>query len=529
MSIPPRNIILYIILLTVVCLFGYYPDGIAQKNIYIFPDKAFDKSLGYPSGYLSVEANINDSIQQVGVLENFEDTVMFINLSVDSSFDLLNRWADLIFTYHNTEHGCITQNISFNVDTIGSGSETLYLNQFRINLYKVDYPSSYQLCNNGGLLPIFTDLPQGSYSIIAPSGLSVDTVGNIYPSASDPGIYTCLIESDYCIAQIYDSALVAPDYHVEPMNDTSFQITIFDSSPPVLSETLYYCLNSSNDNMPISNYLVSGINIGLDTFKVDPVTSGYYEVLFPNDNLNQCVSYSLVYIEVLPGPDQPLISKEELCDRVILSYDSKYNGANVRWSDSSGGNTLELTQSGDVSLEITDQYGCKSSDSLFVDFQPLEIESFDFSVNEADCWTEGTVQVNTLMVNKIYQEEQKRLLNTLNGNYVSDFDKVSEGVYHLEITDSHNCSVQSDKEIVIKQKCIEDYPVFSPNQDGVEDQYFIPHVGSIKIFDRNGTMLNEFDTPAYWDGTDFNGAQLPMGNYVMITDDGKPVNITLIR
>ena len=51
----------------------------------------------------------------------------------------------------------------------------------------------------------------------------------------------------------------------------------------------------------------------------------------------------------------------------------------------------------------------------------------------------------------------------------------------------------------------------------------------VKIYDKNGSLVKELDAPAYWDGTNSGGAMLPMGNYVIVTDKGKPVNITIIR
>lgn len=79
------------------------------------------------------------------------------------------------------------------------------------------------------------------------------------------------------------------------------------------------------------------------------------------------------------------------------------------------------------------------------------------------------------------------------------------------------------------QNCLNNYPVFTPGNDGIEDEYFIPYDGTIKIYNRDGALLQTIETPAYWDGRNKSGDLLPMGNYVMITDKGKAVNITIVR
>jgi hypothetical protein len=65
--------------------------------------------------------------------------------------------------------------------------------------------------------------------------------------------------------------------------------------------------------------------------------------------------------------------------------------------------------------------------------------------------------------------------------------------------------------------------------NGIEDDYFIPYEGSVKIYDRNGVEIKALATPAYWDGSDNNGNPVSMGNYVIIADNGRPVNITIVR
>ncbi len=481
----------------------------AQKYIVFEPAPTLDTLLGDPSGYILIQVDMNDSVQTIGTYENFVDSSTTVPVNIDTTYDMINNANNFIFTYYNTLHGCFSEKISYQIDSAHSSFSKLYITEFLIDLYQL-FSDSLVLCNNNPdttWMP--TNIPFGNYFFYSPDGLDMDSSGNIIPANSVPDSYNVILESEYC-------------YY--PLGDSLIKVIILDTTTPDVPDTLYYCSGTDNSDMPISNYNILGINgDGGD------IESGIYQVVPDNYNQNQCVDTAFTYVKVIPEPGFPLITTEELCDRVVLSLDFDRGYDKILWSDGSGSNSVEVTQSGYVDIEVTDQYGCLSSDSVYVEFLPLKIEMLDFTVTDADCWTEGAVQINSLITSKNVPEDQQHLVNVLTATYVSDLNNISEGVYRLEVSDSHDCTDQSEEKIVVKQKCIEDYPVFSPNQDGLEDEYFIPHEGSIKIFNRNGTLLNEFDTPAYWDGTDFSGNQLPMGNYIIVTDNNKPVNITLVR
>jgi hypothetical protein len=502
-----------IFVLLVTALFLHMPVVEAQKYIYFDPSDSLDIELFAPKGYISVEVIINDSVQHLGDHLGFTDSVSSFEVILDSMFSLIANHEDLIFTYRNTLNNCYSERIYYQVDTVLSNDNNLYLRNFGFDLYSI-YNNQLEVCGNDTLSALPTNIPSAGYSSVSENILDIDSFGYFNPSTSIPGFYVITVESEHCFNTVSDSIL----------------ITILDSTPLDVPDTLFYCSDSDNSSMPFTGYSIVGINVS-DTGQpiLSEITSGYYEVVGSEGTSSQCVETATTWIEVIQTQDLPLITSEELCDKVVIGLEISDEVQSIEWSDGTSGNTIEVTQSSSLSVQIVDKYGCRSSDSIDVEFYPLRIDTFLYHVADADCWTEGTIQLDRIDVNKSIREDQQKLVNTLNGEYVNDLESVSEGIYKLEVTDSKNCTELSDEEIVVKQKCIEEYPVFSPNQDGLEDEYFIPHEGSIKIFDRNGILLNEFYTPAYWDGTDFSGNQLPMGNYIIITDDNKPVNITLIK
>ena len=69
-----------------------------------------------------------------------------------------------------------------------------------------------------------------------------------------------------------------------------------------------------------------------------------------------------------------------------------------------------------------------------------------------------------------YQLTLKNLLT--NDEYSAD-SRLKEGRYKLNVTDERGCSAQWETELFVLKDCLNDNPVFSPNNDGTDDDYFI--------------------------------------------------------
>jgi Leucine-rich repeat (LRR) protein len=104
---------------------------------------------------------------------------------------------------------------------------------------------------------------------------------------------------------------------------------------------------------------------------------------------------------------------------------------------------------------------------------------------------------------------------------------LSDGTYQLNVI-ADGCSQQWPLKLLINKPSCND-PVFSPNNDGVADDYYIPFHGIAKIYDRNGALINELSIPSAWDGTDHSGVPVPMGTYVITCGGQKEIFITIIR
>jgi internalin A len=123
------------------------------------------------------------------------------------------------------------------------------------------------------------------------------------------------------------------------------------------------------------------------------------------------------------------------------------------------------------------------------------------------------------------------LTNLSNGDKITSssttLSGIKEGDYSLIMKDAANCETPAlFCQFVSGTNCD---PVFSPNGDGVVDTYFISTPGKARIFDKSGTLINEINTPAYWDGLDKSGAEVPSGYYAIIVNEKTTTNVSLMR
>jgi Leucine-rich repeat (LRR) protein len=73
------------------------------------------------------------------------------------------------------------------------------------------------------------------------------------------------------------------------------------------------------------------------------------------------------------------------------------------------------------------------------------------------------------------------------------------------------------------------HPVITPDGDGINDSYFVPDSGAVKVFSKNGNMVTEFSSPGSWDGSDKSGSLVTMGVYLLVLSSGETVSVTVIK
>jgi hypothetical protein len=160
----------------------------------------------------------------------------------------------------------------------------------------------------------------------------------------------------------------------------------------------------------------------------------------------------------------------------------------------------------------------------------LVTENFDVLVTNATCITGGKILVSA------YVDNAMDGLEVIAKGVLSK----DEFIDHAEIVDldidgyqlvirRNGCSLSWPGVFEITEDPNCNFPVISPNKDGVAEDYYIPYQGTAKIYDRNGALMAELPIPSTWDATDQDGNLLPMGTYVIVCDGQKDILITIVR
>jgi len=96
----------------------------------------------------------------------------------------------------------------------------------------------------------------------------------------------------------------------------------------------------------------------------------------------------------------------------------------------------------------------------------------------------------------------------------------------LTIVDSLNCTWHYCDSVTVTCSSNQNV-IITPNNDGIEDGTFVSD--KAKVYDRNGYLVRTISVPENWKGKDDNNNDLPMGQYVVILENGVVLNVTIIR
>jgi hypothetical protein len=160
----------------------------------------------------------------------------------------------------------------------------------------------------------------------------------------------------------------------------------------------------------------------------------------------------------------------------------------------------------------------------------LQASNFSLEKTNASCFDDGKVQV-TSNYNPSYWYY---LINSKNGNTIvsvqGEFTNLKPGEYYFSV---HNQNATcrdtlkfSTVEIKAAGNCGEE---ITPNGDGINDNLTILESGASKIFDRNGVLIAELNTPAEWDCKNKNGQYVTSGVYMLYINDQFIKAITVFR
>lgn len=170
---------------------------------------------------------------------------------------------------------------------------------------------------------------------------------------------------------------------------------------------------------------------------------------------------------------------------------------------------MDVNETGTYTVIITDPNGCFTSRNITV--TPSNIATIEnISIQE------GSFN-NTIIVDVSGEGDYEFALDDINGQYQSSnvFTNVQPGFHTVYVRDINECGITEELVSVLV------FPrFFTPNNDGFNDTWKVYGTNAqfnqgidVKIFNRYGKLLAQFDhSSPGWDGT-LNGNLLPSSDY----------------
>ncbi|MEO9012332.1 MAG: M43 family zinc metalloprotease [Ginsengibacter sp.] len=258
------------------------------------------------------------------------------------------------------------------------------------------------------------------------------------------------------------------------------------------------------------------------------ITGIYSDTLL---NAVGCDSIITTQLTVNPLPKPNLGEDRGVCigDKISLDPGSFVS---YKWQDGSINNTFTTNTVGRYSVLVSDNFGCKASDTMFV----LRIDPLPRNFLRSDT---SLCRGNVVSLN--VRGYKDYMWST--GSTMPTIDVINAGTYLLNVTDLNGCKgIDSVKIDYYKCATLWLPNAFTPNRDGLNEVFKPTFPAPVKnykmqIWNRNGNQV--FETTNYlmgWDGQ-FRSELQPIGVYVYVisfTDiDGKETMkkgiVTLVR
>ena len=422
----------------------------------------------------SIFTDLDSLTYQVILLDanNCADTAMITLTGVDSLF-LIDIWIE------NTS--CGIENGQINFDGIG-GTPSYQ--------YSIDNGTSYSNTS------LFLDVSPGTYQIIVVDneGCSDDETIEVLPS-SNPILDSLFVTEDFC--SLSNGTLIS----FASMGITPYNYSIIEGTDTLLSNT-----NGTFENM----------------------SSGIYQ-LYLIDSVG-CYTSAGFLIDETPAP-VVVLSDTALCDLSFQISDvESFTGSlwsassnNISFDDNTSLNpSLIASESGQYTINFQDTL-CGTEESFQITFIPnpnTEIRDTMLCIGE-------------LHVLQASIEPQNNSYLWNNGDMSTSINMNETGLF--TVTVSNSCGEFSDSANIVFFDCdLEPPNVFTPNDDGVNDNFELIQYQGIKtfqcsIYNRWGNLMADYDKPDFlWDGKNKKGNNAEDGVYFYviqaITNGGKEIN-----
>lgn len=298
-------------------------------------------------------------------------------------------------------------------------------------------------------------------------------------TVTQPGTYWLQIAQNGCIVR--DSINI--DYYIVPVLN--------------IGPDIKFCTGENEVLNPTDGFIQYKWNTGAVTQKITVNNPGNYSVI--GTTTKGCKAYDT--IQVLSPFGLPVVNLDHdptLCTGDTRILDAGNNLVSYLWNDGSTVQTKQVKGTGLYAVMVTDNNGCKNTDTVVVTtLLPLPV---DFLPADMEICSYQTLDLASLQAYSQY------LWNT---NATTRSISISQpGLYSLQVIDQNNCKGKDSIVINLKDCMLGLFvpSAFSPNNDGKNDLFRPLLFGPVRqyrftIFNRWGqTLFQSTEINKGWDG-----------------------------
>lgn len=249
---------------------------------------------------------------------------------------------------------------------------------------------------------------------------------------------------------------------------------------------------------------------GESTNVIEVTEVGNYSVIVTNDE--GCTASTDVDVTENPTPIEVAVPDAEICfgigDVTILTATAGF--ATYEWSNGATTDAIEVAELGEYNVAVTDDNGCFATATAMV----TQLPNPSPVITGPSSFNVGTSATLTASNPDYIAYEWST------GEATPSIQVGTEGTYSVSVTSSLGCkgSTSFDIEAILFEPYL--FPnAFSPNDDGVNDEFGLTHNGNVvamtlMVFNRWGNKIYESNNlNERWDGRNNQGLA-PLGVYV---------------
>lgn len=309
------------------------------------------------------------------------------------------------------------------------------------------------------------------------------------------------------------------------------------------SYTLPLCWGSPTGSLTAQVTGGSGMYVyqwsnGASSETIDSIHGGLYSVTVTDQNLGISVADSFYLNSPSPLTMHASIQHNVCFDgtqgSILLQVEGGTPPYSITWFTSAlpsvpSGSFINNLPAGNYTAAVTDNNGCTAVSTYYVTQLHSERIFPIIEVSPASCrdgLNDGRVFIHTVL------HITGQPVFVWNGDTLTSsiIDSVSSGIYQLMIIDANSCSETFTVNVpYVDKPCLIVYNAFTPNNDGLNDVWYIDNVHlfprtMVRVWNLDGVLVYESEQgyPVPWDGK-LNDKLLPAGTYYYEIDMQTPI------